>query len=184
MNDPATIIFDFGDTIADEGTEQKDAAQVTLRAELFPGAAEALEDLARAGHRLGLLADCVPGTGQASYDNVLQQHQIDQLFSAIVTSDQVGANKPDPRMFETILKQLGVSRGDYSRVIMIGNRLQRDILGGNRLGMVTVWADLSDRYKGDPEVMALEGDPLLVPDYEFSDYRELLPLLADIGSHF
>ena len=39
------ICLDCGDTLADEGTEIKDENEVTLRAELIPGAAEMVRAL-------------------------------------------------------------------------------------------------------------------------------------------
>jgi hypothetical protein len=43
------ICFDFGDTLADEGTEVKDDTLTTLRAELIPGAGELVRELKRRG---------------------------------------------------------------------------------------------------------------------------------------
>lgn len=171
MNGLEAIIFDFGDTLADEGSEEKDRDGVTLRADLFPGTLEALHDLYRRGYRLGLLADCVPGTGRASYDNVLGQHGLRPLFPSIVTSDDAGADKPDRRMFSAIL---GEMRAESSPVIMVGNRLDRDIAGGNRAGMITVWARMSTRYRQEPE------GPDEVADFEFSDYQDLVGLIRQI----
>jgi FMN phosphatase YigB (HAD superfamily) len=168
----AAIIFDFGDTLADESTEEKDSREVTQRAELFPGALETILGLEEQGYVLGLLADSVPGTGRETYSNVLGQHQIDHCFDALVTSDDVGVSKPDPRMFLTILNELGIPERDGNRVVMVGNRLDRDIAGANDLGLTTVWADLTERYRREP-VEDRER-----PDFTFASYSEF-PLILD-----
>jgi putative hydrolase of the HAD superfamily len=70
------VCFDFGDTLADEATEVKDASLTTLSAELIPGAAETVRELKRRGYKLALVADGRPG----SYVNVLGFHGIYDLF--------------------------------------------------------------------------------------------------------
>ena len=52
----AAILFDLGDVIMREETEEKRDG-VTQRAELVPGMAALLRDLRGAGKRLGLVAD-------------------------------------------------------------------------------------------------------------------------------
>jgi FMN phosphatase YigB (HAD superfamily) len=57
------------------------------------------------------------------------------FIDLIVSSAQVGWAKPDRRIFETILHRWSVSSSD---VVMVGDTLAADILGGNRMGMRTV----------------------------------------------
>lgn len=57
------------------------------------------------------------------------------FLDPIVSSARVGWAKPDRRIFETILHQWSVSPND---VVMVGDTLAADILGGNRMGMKTV----------------------------------------------
>lgn len=135
------ICFDFGDTLCDEASEVKDDASTTLRAELIPGAAELLQTLSQRGYPLALVADGRPGT----YRNVLGQHGVLDLFDALVVSEQLGCEKPDPRMFVAALDRLGIARPDYGRVLMVGNNLERDVQGANQVGMLSVWIDWAPR---------------------------------------
>ncbi len=64
----AAILFDLGDVIMREDSEEK-IDGVTQRAELVPGMAGLLHRLKRAGKRLGLVADTRGGT----FRNVLRQ---------------------------------------------------------------------------------------------------------------
>jgi len=168
------VIFDFGDTLADETTEEKDSHQVTQRALLFPGARNAVLELHQRGYVLGLLADCSRGAGRASYDNVLRQHGMGDLFASIVTSDDAGVVKPHPRMFELMLRALAIADEDSDRVVMVGNRLDRDVKGANQAGLVSVWCRLSTRYPTAPK------DGSEVPRYEFSDFARLPGLITAI----
>ena len=161
------IFFDFGDTLCDEATEVKDESQTTLRAALIPGAAELVREIKRRGFPLALVADGRPGT----YRNVLGQHGLYDLFDVVAVSEEVGREKPDPRLFEYALQGLGISPEAYGRVVMVGNHLERDVKGANRLGLVSVWLDWAPRR---PKVPA---DAWEIPDYTLKEPLQLLDLL-------
>jgi putative hydrolase of the HAD superfamily len=148
---PRAIFFDFGDTLADEASQVWDARPEIVSAELLPEAVQLVKELARRGYPLALVADCVPGTGGDGYDRVLTQHGIRNAISVITDSDEVGAEKPDARMFWTTFEKLSIARADASRVMMVGNNIERDVAGANRLGMLSVWLKWSPRYRLTPE---------------------------------
>ena len=161
------ILFDLGDVIMREETEQK-VDGVTQRAELVPGMADLLRDLKGEGKRLGLVADTREGT----YLNVLRQHALYDLFDAFAISDLLGAEKPDRRMFAHALAGLGIPAEDWQDVAMVGNNLARDIRGANALGLVSVWLAWNERYPLEP------ADEDERPAYQVGDADELRALLA------
>ncbi len=161
------VCLDFGDTLADEASEIKDESHTTQRAELIPGAAETVRTIKGRGYGLALVADGRPGT----YDNVLKQHDLYDYFDAFAVSELVGVEKPDRKMFLHALEHLGIDEGDYGRVMMVGNRLDRDVRGANQLGLVSVWLNWSPRYAKQP------ADDLEIPDYEIALPLELLEVL-------
>jgi len=146
----AALLFDLGDTIMLEATEIKDDDETTLRAELIPGMAEALRQFKAQGHRLALVADSRPETPV----NVLRQHGLYDLFETVAVSEVTGASKPDSRLFRAALDGLGVTGADYGRVVMVGNNLERDIAGANRLGLISVFFHVNERRRTQP----LTGD--------------------------
>ena len=164
------VCLDFGDTLADEATEVKDETFTTLRAELIPGAAQLLRTLKDRGYPLALVADGRPGT----YSNVLTQHGVHHLFDAFAISELVGVEKPDARIFVHALDQLGVEEPNYSRTLMVGNRLDRDVKGANRLGMISVWLDWSPRGAKIP------ADEDERPRYTIREPLELLEVLESL----
>jgi HAD superfamily hydrolase (TIGR01549 family) len=164
------LLFDLGDTIMIEETEVKDAEGTTQRADLIPGMAEALRRLKAQGHRLALVADTRPGTAV----NVLRQHGLYDLFDALAISESLGAEKPDPRMFEAALEALGISKRDYHRVVMVGNHLEKDIAGANRLGLLSVFLHWNERRR----TRALNEDER--PRYTVTSAQELMTLLAHL----
>ncbi len=164
------VCLDFGDTLADEASEVKDDALTTLQAELIPGAGELLHELKSRGYKLALVADGRPGT----YSNVLRQHSVYELFDVFAISEEVGVEKPDARMFLAALDALGIELEDYDRTVMVGNRLDRDVGGANKLGMISVWIDWSGRHTAEPE------DESEVPDFTIHMPIELLNVLEEL----
>jgi putative hydrolase of the HAD superfamily len=161
------ICFDFGDTLVDEATEVKDQTATTLYAELIPGAESLIREIKKRGYRIALIADGRPGT----YRNVLTYYHLYSLFDAVAVSEIVGVAKPDPRIFVAALDQLGISPQDYSRCVMVGNHLARDIRGANKLGMISVWIDWAPRRPKKP------ADQSEVPQYTIKKPLDLLDLL-------
>jgi FMN phosphatase YigB (HAD superfamily) len=161
------LLFDLGDTIMDEGSEVKDAGGTTLRAELIPGMAEALRAFHARGLPLGLVADSRPETPA----NVLRQHGLYELFAVLAVSEVVGSTKPEPGIFRVALDALGIPPTEYARVVMVGNNLERDVLGANRLGLVSVYLHWNDRCRSQPLV------PDEVPRYTVASAAELSGLV-------
>ncbi|GAB4429418.1 MAG: hypothetical protein Fur0044_27120 [Anaerolineae bacterium] len=140
------ICLDCGDTLIDEATEVKTEGDVSLRAELIPGADELLRELKRRGYPLALVGD----GPAATFRNNLSPYGLYQLFDAYAFSETVGVCKPQPQIFMSALEQLGLDQKDYSRVVMVGNYLARDIKGANDLGLISVWLDWAPRRPKTP----------------------------------
>lgn len=183
----AALLFDLGDTIMDEDTEIKDADGTTTAAALIPGMADALRSLRAAGHRLALVADARPETPP----NVLRQHGLLDLFETLAISEVVGAaaglptiDKPDPRIFRAALDALSIPEADYGRVVMVGNNLERDIVGANRLGLISVFfhpgprgqarAGWNERRRTQPRTIEE------TPRYIVTSAQELMKLVATL----
>jgi HAD superfamily hydrolase (TIGR01549 family) len=162
-----TICLDCGDTLVDEATEVKDASGATLQADLIPGADELVRELARRGYRLALIADGPPLT----FANVLTQHRIFEYFDVFAISEHLGCLKPDRRIFIHALDRLGIRPDEYTRTLMVGNNLARDVKGANELGMISVWLDWAPRRAKIP---ANESE---IPRYTIKQPIELLQVI-------
>ena len=143
-----TILFtDSGDTIIDEGTEVRlTPGGVVQTAECIPGAKEALRELRGRGHTVALVADGL----DESFRRMFTQHGIMDCFDAGAVSELVGAEKPDGRMFRTAFEALGLREADKARIVMIGNNVERDIVGANRFGIRSILLRWSPRYRMEP----------------------------------
>ena len=91
----------------------------------------------------------------------LARTPIRQWLDDVVISQDVGAAKPDPRIFEIALKGL-----DPKDALMIGDGIRSDVEGANRAGVDICWYN--------PRGAALpEG---LHAEYEIRDLRDCLPV--------
>ncbi len=138
----AAILFDLGDTLMIEETEIRASDGCGLSADLIDGMGDAIRALKAQGYRLGIVADAHVKT----VHNILQQHDLDQLFDVFAISEQVGVEKPGARMFKYALDALKIAPQDYARVMMVGNRLDRDVRGANALGLLSIHFCWNERY--------------------------------------
>lgn len=58
------------------------------------------------------------------------------LFDYVVTSEEIGAEKPNPKIFQAALKKLNVQA---SKAAVIGDDFEKDIRGAVTLGMRAFW---------------------------------------------
>lgn len=57
------------------------------------------------------------------------------FFDAVITSEEVGAKKPDKLIFDVALRKMN---GDPEKSIMIGNKFKEDALGAVNAGMSAI----------------------------------------------
>ena len=123
---------------------------------VFPDAADALHAL-QSRYRLAIISnvddDLFAGSARAL--------GID--FDAVITSQQVGAYKPDLRGFNVALERMGC---DKERWLHVGESLYHDIGPANRMGIASVWVNRPDRGGGTRHTDA-------TPDLVVSDLAEL-----------
>ena len=93
------------------------------------------------------------------------------LFDAFAISEVVGASKPDPYIFRMALDALSVPASDYGRVAMVGNNLERDVVGANRLGLISILFHVNERRRTRP----LTDDE--TPRHTVTSARELVALI-------
>ena len=148
------VFFDFGDTLIKEGS-----------VETLPNAHEVLEILA---DRYKLAIICNTSVSGDRIRETLRLAGIEKYFDLVVVSSEVNLRKPDERIFRIALESLVLQPDE---VVMIGNRISADILGGNRVGLKTVLIKWNNRY---PEKVTCE---LERPNHTIKSLRELLSII-------
>ncbi len=97
---------------------------------LYPDAPAVLSRLCRR-YSLGVIANQAAGLEQR-----LSAFGIRQYFSLVVSSWESGVMKPDPGIFRLALEKAGCAPRE---AVMIGDRLDNDVLPAKALGMKTLW---------------------------------------------
>lgn len=99
----------------------------------------------------------------------LQDSPIRQYISEIFVSEELGAQKPDPRFYDVLFERLGVQ--DRSRAIMLGDSLNSDMRGALAAGIASCWLNPSGAESGGLKV-----------DYEIRQLQEFIPIVMGEGS--
>ena len=82
-------------------------------------------------YKLGVIANQTLGTKER-----LDNWGIGKYFDVVMASAEAGCAKPDPKLFSMALEQ---AKCEPSEAIMIGDRLDNDIIPAKKLGMKTIW---------------------------------------------
>ncbi|MGP4015575.1 HAD family hydrolase [Saccharopolyspora sp. 5N708] len=68
--------------------------------------------------------------------DALRRDGVADYIDVWAVSEVVGAEKPDPRIFQHALREAGVGP---TNAVHVGNRLDTDVRGARRVGLRTVW---------------------------------------------
>jgi len=131
------------------------------RLSLYPHVREVL-DVLRERYPLALVTDA-----QSAHTRG-ELHKVGLLdyFDPIVVSGDHGYRKPDRRLFQLALDEIGVAA---ENAVYVGNDMHRDIFGAREAGMTTVL------FESDQGTSAYLD---CVPDYRITDLRDLLKILG------
>lgn len=114
-----------------------DQTLLDLPPALLPGVREALDAL-RLRYRLAIVSDTGFASGTAQ-TRLLEQDGLREYFDAIVYSEEVGAPKPDARMFNAALQHMGC---EPSQALHVGDLERTDVAGALAVGMRAIRLDL------------------------------------------
>lgn len=146
------VCFDLGDTLIAEETVIHGNSGRAITAYVIDGAFEVLRDLIKAGYKLAIVAN---DEDAASVRNIINSTGLKDYFDTIVISGELGIEKPDKKIFEVALQSVGVKA---ERAVMVGNRLDVDIVGANRSRMRSVWFRWNNRYPASTNTKEEEPD--------------------------
>ncbi len=124
--------------------------------ELFPGVRDLLLNLRNRDIATAIITDL---TSQIQFRKIVY-FGLDDCFDYVVTSEEAGADKPDPAPFRLAIAKLGVAPED---IWMVGDSPRCDVQGARAFGMTTLLrTDHPARGRGEPQA-----------DIVFDDFREL-----------
>lgn len=134
---------------------------------LYPGAAPILQALSRR-YFLGIIANQAAGLRDR-----LRAYGIGEWLSVVASSWEAGVQKPDPALFRLALRQAGCAPED---AVMVGDRLDNDIVPAKALGMGTVWVRQGFGALQTPR------DAGSTPDHTVDSLNGLIPLFLPDGA--
>lgn len=117
----------------DELVREIEDMEVRIQPDFVPGVHSALEILHQR-YRLGIISDTIHTTGRG-LRYLLQRQGLLRYFSYFVFSDEVGASKPDPKLFRHALMGLQAAP---AQMVHIGDRESNDIEGPLAVGMKAI----------------------------------------------
>lgn len=91
----------------------------------------------------------------------LQKTGMETAFSQVIISEQVGKAKPDKAIFDHAFERMG--HPEKHQVLMVGDTLQSDILGGINAGIDTCWLNSA----------GVIADSHIQPHYQVGSLNEL-----------
>lgn len=129
---------------------------------LYPNVPDVLSALVDEGYKLGVIANQSPGTKQR-----LENWGILQYFDIVLASAEEGVAKPDPEIFR---KALSEAKCPPKQAVMVGDRLDNDIVPAKQIGMKTVWVKQGFARYGSPKNLFEKAD------YTINNITELIGL--------
>ena len=114
---------------------------------LLPGVTSVIKTLCR-HYNLGLIAN-----QPREVVSILKKHNLMQYFKVNGISALIGYQKPDERIFKYALKNANCKPEE---AIMIGDRIDNDIVPAKTIGINTIWLKLPLNLKGYNPVFEFE----------------------------
>jgi YjjG family noncanonical pyrimidine nucleotidase len=108
-----------------------------------PGAA-ALLAAVKPHARIGIVSNNL----REEQEDKLRHCGLDRDVDVLVVSEDVGISKPDPRIFDIALEQLGVTAGE---AVMVGDSWTADIAGARAAGIRAIWFNPTGHAKPEPD---------------------------------
>lgn len=96
----------------------------------------------------------------------LENTKMTDFFEMVVVSEVVGAAKPAPEIFEYAFER--IEDLNKRSVLMVGDTLTSDILGGNQVGIDTCWFNPQQQL----------NDTTIQPTYEIQHIRQLVEIAS------
>lgn len=124
-------------------------AQEVASTRPYPETIPVLEELRKQGFSLALLSNA--GT---PYKQPFFTLELDKYFAPAIFSCDVGMRKPEEGIYHRLLQDTWVAP---PKALMIGDKLDRDVLGPQSVGMQALLLDRDGQSSYSPKIETLEG---------------------------
>lgn len=107
------------------------------KTKLYPNAIEVVEKLSKK-YKLHILTN---GFSEVQFAKV-EKSGLSPYFETIITSEMAGAQKPNPKIFLYSLRKTGAKKEE---TLMIGDDLEADILGAQKIGVDQIYVNFEEK---------------------------------------
>jgi len=118
------------------------------------------EDICRLLQRHCRLAIVTNGVSKTQHRRI-DQSSVKDCFEAVFVSGDIGCQKPQKEFFDVVFADLNIP--DPDRVLIVGDSLASDILGGNNAGIAACWYNPN----------GAQNETMVIADYEIQSLYEL-----------
>ena len=125
---------------------------------LYPDTKELLQRLSQK-YKIGIIANQDFGTEQR-----LTDFNVHQYINLVIASAEEGVAKPDLRIFQIALDR---AKCKPEEAVMVGDRIDNDIIPANKIGMTTVWIKQGFGSYAEPKTVEEQ------PDYIVNSLAEI-----------
>jgi len=130
----------------------------------YPGVQKLFAELKRARLRLGVVTH---GLEVKQAEKLVRLDLVKYLDpEAIFISDQIGINKPNPKLYAHALRKMGLAP---QQVMYVGDNPAHDVAPPKSLGMIAVWADFGSKH----------APCEIAPDHTIRGFDELRAILRE-----
>ena len=125
---------------------------------LYPDSKEVLQRLSQK-YKIGIIANQDFGTEQR-----LTDFNVHQYINLVIASAEEGVAKPDLRIFQIALDCADCKPEE---AVMVGDRIDNDIIPANKIGMTTMWIKQGFGSYAEPKTVEEQ------PDYIVNNLAEI-----------
>lgn len=131
-----------------------------------------LEDLRNRGKKLAVFSN----GRKLDVETALELYEVSEYFEFILSSEELGVEKPDPHVFKTIIQRI---KEPSENIVYVGDDPVRDVVGAKKLGMKAILYIPPKNYrKSVPwRKYDVEIPEELKPDAKIRDLQELKKLI-------
>ncbi|NOR74283.1 MAG: HAD-IA family hydrolase [Draconibacterium sp.] len=140
--------------------------ELEFRPDFIEGVGDAIAELHKT-YKLGVISDAIFSPGRVLRE-LLKGENLLQYFDHFVFSDEIGHSKPQPIVFESAYKNMGVQPHE---MIHIGDREHNDTIGPKNVGVGALLC-LASLNRGSENTKA---------DAIFSNYKELPSIVNSLN---
>lgn len=156
-------VYDFLNISATPGladvVREIEEMEVRIPPDFVPGVHGVIAELAQS-YKLAIISDTIHTTGRG-IRQLLESRDLLRHFHTFVFSDESGASKPAPAVFEKAASNLGVP---LTEIVHVGDRESNDVEGPLAMGMKAIlFTGVVDRGSANSRAIAVCKDLLELP---------------------